>query len=138
MEKKIFIAKTVEDLDAPARYIVSRLKKVPVLIFDAPMGAGKTTLSAAICRELGVTEDISSPTYALVNEYVGADGKIYHLDLYRLKDEKEAFEAGVEEFLHSGNICLVEWAEKAKKLLPETYVRVVIEMRPNERTITIH
>lgn len=121
-------------------YILPRLSQTPVLVYDdAPMGAGKTTLSVVICRALGVDEnEISSPTYSIINEYQGANGKIFHLDLYRLKDEEEAFNAGVEDVLHSGNICLVEWPGVAKKLLPDSYVRVDIKPEEKERTFTIY
>jgi tRNA threonylcarbamoyladenosine biosynthesis protein TsaE len=121
-------------------YILLKLKETPVLVYEnAPMGAGKTTLSSAICKALGVDEsEISSPTYSIINEYEGKSAKIFHLDLYRLKDEEEAFNAGVENVLHSGNICLVEWPGVAKKLLPDSCVRVDIKPEEKERIFTIY
>jgi tRNA threonylcarbamoyladenosine biosynthesis protein TsaE len=90
-----------------------------VLAFHGEMGAGKTTFIKAICQELGVTGAVSSPTYSIINQYKAGNGKlIYHLDLYRLKDEEEALQAGVEECFYSGEYCLVEWPEKTPGLLP--------------------
>jgi tRNA threonylcarbamoyladenosine biosynthesis protein TsaE len=100
-----------------------------VFAFDAPMGAGKTTFIHALCEELGVQENISSPTFSIINQYLGAaDKTIYHLDLYRIKDEEEALHAGVEECLLSGDYCFVEWANKAIHLFPTNTMHVQIEI----------
>jgi tRNA threonylcarbamoyladenosine biosynthesis protein TsaE len=82
------------------------------------MGAGKTTFIHALCEQLGVTSPVGSPTFSIINQYVYPGGRIFHIDLYRLKDEEEAFRAGVEEVFYSGDICLVEWPEKAAALFP--------------------
>jgi tRNA threonylcarbamoyladenosine biosynthesis protein TsaE len=80
------------------------------------MGAGKTTLIKEICHQLGVAQSVQSPTFSLVNEYVDAKGQpVYHFDLYRLKNAQEAFDIGLEEYLDSGNLCLIEWPEQAEE-----------------------
>jgi tRNA threonylcarbamoyladenosine biosynthesis protein TsaE len=97
--------------------------------FYAPMGAGKTTFIHALCETLEVKDAISSPTFAIINEYKSAvAGTIFHMDWYRLKDEEEAQQAGVEDCLLSGNFCLVEWPEKAEGLLPEDVLHISIEL----------
>jgi tRNA threonylcarbamoyladenosine biosynthesis protein TsaE len=100
-----------------------------VWAFHAEMGAGKTTFIHALCEELGVRSAISSPTFAIINEYTStAAGTIYHMDWYRLKNEEEAMNAGVEDSLLSGQLCLVEWPEKAAGLLPDDTLHIYIEV----------
>ena len=100
-----------------------------VWAFYAAMGTGKTTFIHALCEELGVTTTISSPTFAIINEYESKEaGTIYHMDWYRLKNEEEAANAGVEDSLLSGNLCLVEWPENARGLLPDDVFQVHIEI----------
>jgi tRNA threonylcarbamoyladenosine biosynthesis protein TsaE len=100
-----------------------------VWAFYGDMGSGKTTFIHHLCHVLGVTSAISSPTYAIINEYESTTaGTIYHMDWYRLKDENEAIEAGVEDCLYSNSLCLVEWAQKAESLLPQKSLRLKIEL----------
>lgn len=109
-----------------------------VFAFYGQMGAGKTTFIYALCEAKGVTSIISSPTFSIINDYECGGVTIYHMDLYRLKDETEAQRAGVEDALYSGNICLVEWPEKAPGIFPEDTVYVSIELVDEEtRRITI-
>ena len=102
-----------------------------VFAFHGAMGAGKTTLIHALCDVKGVKDVVGSPTFSIINEYVYIQDdvakKIYHIDLYRLKDEEEAFQAGIEDCLYSGHICLVEWPEKAASILPENIVHICID-----------
>ncbi|RYY94259.1 MAG: tRNA (adenosine(37)-N6)-threonylcarbamoyltransferase complex ATPase subunit type 1 TsaE [Chitinophagaceae bacterium] len=104
--------------------------------FYGPMGAGKTTTIAALCKAKGVDEAVSSPTFSIINEYAYRDGnknrRLYHMDLYRLRDSEEARSAGVEDALESGDLCFVEWPEKAPGLLDEA-LRVEIEVIDEER-----
>ena len=101
-------------------------------------GSGKTTLIHAICDEKNVTSPVSSPTFALVNEYNAPGGSIFHIDLYRLDDEQEAIRAGVEDCLYSGKICLVEWPEKAPTIFPEDTIHLFIEpVTHDSRRVTI-
>jgi tRNA threonylcarbamoyladenosine biosynthesis protein TsaE len=103
--------------------------KAKVFALQGGMGAGKTTLVKALCEVKGVKDVVGSPTFSLINEYEDAEGhRIYHLDLYRLESEEEAIRAGVEDCLYSGDICLVEWPEKAPHLFPATTVQVKIEI----------
>lgn len=99
-----------------------------VWAFHAEMGAGKTTFIHALCEMLGVTSAIGSPTYSIINEYESKVGTIYHMDWYRLKDEDEALNAGVEDCVYSGNLCLVEWPERAERLLPESTFHITITL----------
>lgn len=98
-----------------------------VFALHGEMGAGKTTFIHALCEVMQVKDNISSPTFSIINQYNTADGKlIYHMDLYRIKDEIEAVQAGVEDCLYSGNTCFVEWPDKAPGLFPEETLHIVI------------
>ena len=110
----------------------------PIWAFQAPMGAGKTTLIAAICKEMGIIDHITSPTFAIMNEYDAAGKLVYHMDWYRLQDEKEALRAGVEAALEEADHCFIEWPENAKGLLPEdTQVFQIEILDPEHRRIFI-
>lgn len=102
------------------------------------MGAGKTTLIKSLCKYLGSNDNITSPTFAIVNEYTGKNGSIYHFDFYRLKTQTEALDIGFEEYLYSGNYCFIEWPEKIPDLLPNKYISIKIEALDNNlRQITV-
>ena len=104
----------------------------------AQMGAGKTTLIKEICRQLGSSDHFSSPTYSIVNEYrISEQTKIYHIDLYRLKDVEEALSIGIEDYLYSNYYCFVEWPELVEHLLPEDTVKVTINSDGNIRNVSI-
>ena len=103
-----------------------------VILFHGEMGVGKTTLIKVLAKKLGVTEATSSPTFSLVNEYQADDNQlVYHFDFYRLKNEIEAMDMGVDDYLYSGNWCFIEWAEKIPSLVPEPHSVVTIELLPN-------
>ena len=108
-----------------------------VIAFHGEMGAGKTTLVHALCAALGVADIVGSPTFALVNEYVipgkNPPGKIFHIDLYRLRSEQEAVQAGIEDCLYSDHICLVEWPEKAPGLFPDDTCHIYLEVVDADR-----
>ena len=98
-----------------------------VFAFHGEMGAGKTTFIHALCEAMGVMDVITSPTFSIINQYQTNDRQIvYHMDLYRVKDENEAINAGVEDCLYSGNICMVEWPEKAAGILPDETLHITI------------
>lgn len=99
-----------------------------VFAFHGSMGAGKTTFIHALCTIKGVTDTVGSPTFSIINEYKYPGGKIFHIDLYRLKDEEEALRAGVEDVLYSGELCLVEWPDRAPGIFPPDTVEVKIEV----------
>ena len=115
------------DLKIISKYLIEDLSTNVVRI-DGPMGAGKTTLISSICKSLGVEEPISSPTFSLVNTYKSRDGIIYHFDFYRIQNAHEALDIGLEEYLESGNLCFIEWAEKITPLLPLNYDHYKLEV----------
>ena len=97
-----------------------------VVVFKGGMGLGKTTLIKALAQALGSTDNVSSPTFGLVNPYEGTDCRIYHFDFYRIKNEQEAFDIGFEEYLYSGDWCFIEWAERVAHYLPDQYTTLEI------------
>ncbi|HEX2683387.1 MAG TPA: tRNA (adenosine(37)-N6)-threonylcarbamoyltransferase complex ATPase subunit type 1 TsaE [Ferruginibacter sp.] len=98
-----------------------------VFAFHGEMGAGKTTFIHALCEVMGVQDVVTSPTFSLINQYRTNDNKtVYHMDLYRIRDEQEAINAGIEDCLYSGEICLVEWPEKAGDIFPDDTVHITI------------
>lgn len=139
MDPKIVELTSLADLKMAAQEVLNFAKQDNILLFEGEMAAGKTTLIKEICRQSGVEEPVSSPTYALVNEYESNTGEIiYHFDFYRIQDETEALDMGAQEYFDSGNKCLVEWPARVKNLLPADYVEVAIEKGAGEaRTITL-
>lgn len=120
---------TLADLPVVAKEMIASLQEAPrVWLFRGQMGAGKTTLSKELLLQLGVGQNVQSPTFSLVNEYQTKSGEIiYHFDLYRLKNIQEALAIGIEEYLDSGNYCLIEWPEQAEELWDFPHVNVEIE-----------
>lgn len=102
-----------------------------VILFNGQMGAGKTTFIKALAKALGVENPTSSPTFSLVNEYEAHDGLVYHFDMYRLKNETEALDFGIEDYLYSGHWCFIEWAEKIPNLIPKKHSVITIEIMEN-------
>ena len=130
---------TLEQTDQIAAQLVKKYANQPVWVFQAPMGAGKTTLIAAIGKALGIQEAMSSPTFSIMNEYEVKGKLIYHMDWYRLENEAEARQAGVEAAMEEADLSLVEWPEKAPNLVPENAVVIHIEiLDPNHRRIFIN
>lgn len=107
-----------------------------IILFNGEMGAGKTTCIKQFCKTLGVSEATSSPTFSLVNEYQTDEKKtVYHFDFYRLKQETEALDMGVEDYLYSGNWCFIEWSEKIPNLIPENYSVITIDLQTDGRRL---
>ena len=125
-------------LPAAAEAFINAIGERRVFAFVAPMGAGKTTFIAEVCRRLGVGEIANSPSFSIINEYVDARGeKIYHFDFYRFESPQEAEEIGAEDYFYSGNLCLIEWPERVEPLLPPDTVVVNIAVgEDGERIIT--
>lgn len=122
---------TLNELNEVAKDVIS-VAKHKVLLFYGEMGVGKTTLIKEICKEFGVNDTTHSPTFSLVNEYQTTNNTtIYHFDFYRIKNEEEAYDIGIEDYLYSNNWCLVEWAENVKNLLPLKTVSVHISLLEN-------
>ena len=139
METLKLVAENIDDLPKIADEVISYAQEEKIWVFDGQMGAGKTTLIKSICNKLGVIDLVNSPTFSIVNEYGTETGDTYyHFDFYRLKDEWEALDIGIEEYLDSGNICLLEWASKIERFLPESYLLIAIEADSEQhRHITI-
>ena len=125
--EKIIEIESLNELDKVAEAVVESLNGRSVVALDAPMGAGKTTLVSRIAAYLGAEDDVTSPTFAIVNQYEGMR-TIYHFDMYRIERVEEALDFGSEEYLSSGELCLVEWPEKIEALLPEDTMVVKIEI----------
>lgn len=119
---------TIDNIRQTARRFWQLVDGRKVIAFYGAMGAGKTTFIHALCDEKGVTSTVGSPTFSIINEYVYPGGKLFHIDLYRLKDEEEAVRAGVEDCLYSGDICLVEWPGRAEAILPGDAAKVEIRV----------
>ena len=130
---------SINDLPEAADAILEALNGRSIVAFWGEMGAGKTTLIRALCDRLGVTDTVTSPTFALVNEYHTETGEpIYHFDFYRINRIEEVFDFGYEEYFYSGNLCLIDWPEKIEGLLPEETLSVRIRITGDEsRTIEI-
>ena len=120
----------LSEIGAAAREFLFRTEGHNLIAFYAPMGAGKTTFTTAICHELGVRDDaVSSPTCAIVNEYRAANGEsVFHFDFYRIEKESEALDIGLYDYLDSGCLCLMEWPENIEGLLPEETLKVTISV----------
>jgi tRNA threonylcarbamoyladenosine biosynthesis protein TsaE len=117
----------LSDIKNAAEQFLAAAGTTSVFAFHGEMGAGKTTFINAVCEVMGVKDTISSPTFSIINQYSTVTGKtVYHMDLYRLKDDEEAVNTGVEDCLYSGNICLVEWPEKAPGIFPDDTLHVTI------------
>jgi tRNA threonylcarbamoyladenosine biosynthesis protein TsaE len=137
MKHEVIIRDTA-DLDRAAAEFLDKIGDNTLVAFFAPMGAGKTTFTTALCKALGVTDPVGSPTFAIVNEYLRADGDyMYHFDFYRINKLSEAIEIGLDDYLYSGCLCIMEWPENVEELLPEDTLRVNITVYPDlSRTLT--
>ena len=127
-----------DELESVARQILGDFNSHRVFTFSGNLGSGKTTFIKYLCKVLGVKEQVSSPTFALVNEYAGGNNlKVYHFDIYRIKNLQEAYDMGYEEYFYSGNYCFIEWPELIEDLVPEDAVKVKIEVKNEKREIVI-
>lgn len=117
----------LNDIGTTAQQFLADTGGKTVYAFHGEMGAGKTTFIHALCEAMQVRDNISSPTFSIINQYTTSEGRlVYHMDLYRIKDEQEALQAGVEDCLYSGNTCFVEWPEKAPALFPDETLHITI------------
>lgn len=133
----IVISDSVAQNSKIAEEVIKFAGNEKIFLFYGDMGAGKTTLIKSLCEFLGVAEPATSPTFSIVNEYIGANDNIYHFDFYRLKKQEEALDMGYEEYFFSGNYCFIEWPEKIADLLPDHYIRIDIKvLTDNERQLT--
>ncbi|MBN1821590.1 MAG: tRNA (adenosine(37)-N6)-threonylcarbamoyltransferase complex ATPase subunit type 1 TsaE [Prolixibacteraceae bacterium] len=125
--------KSKGELEAAAKNLIDAFKGQRIFALYGKMGAGKTTFIQAICKALRSEDYVTSPTFALVNEYTSSDlSPVFHFDFYRIKNIEEAFDMGYEEYMYSGNYCFIEWPEMIEPILPEEYVEVKIEVEEDE------
>jgi tRNA threonylcarbamoyladenosine biosynthesis protein TsaE len=134
----LLTANSLTQLPSIASEIISFAKNTRIFLFYGDMGAGKTTLIKSLCESLGTTEPVTSPTFSIVNEYIGTKNRIYHFDFYRLKNQTEALDMGYEEYFYSDAYCFIEWPEKIPDLLPLHYININIKaLDDNSRQIII-
>ncbi len=132
-----FIVKSVSEYTTVYRLLEELINTNKLIFFSGEMGAGKTTLIKEFCKFLGVKDEVSSPTFSLVNEYESDIGPIYHFDLYRIQSEEELYDIGYEDYFFSGYLCLVEWPEMASGVIPAEHVMVNIRVKNDQRVITV-
>lgn len=132
------IIRDVNDLDRAAGEFLDRIGDNRLIAFYAPMGAGKTTFTTALCHALGVKDAVCSPTFTIVNEYLDGNGEpVYHFDFYRITKPSEAMDIGLYDYLDSGSLCLMEWPENIEELLPEETLKVSIKVNDDlSRTLS--
>jgi tRNA threonylcarbamoyladenosine biosynthesis protein TsaE len=128
---------TLEQVQETAAKFLADAANYKVFAFHGEMGSGKTTFIHALCEAMGVKDIVTSPTFSIINQYQTADEQaIYHMDLFRIRDENEAINAGIEDCLYSGNICLVEWPEKATGIFPDDAIHItIISVNDNTRKL---
>lgn len=124
---------SLNELPMVAQAVIDSLQGRTVVVFRAEMGAGKTTLISRIVAQLGADDTVTSPTFALVNQYEGSEQRIYHFDFYRINRIEEVFDFGYEEYFYSGDLCLVEWPEKIEALIPDDAMVVRIEVGDDQQ-----
>ncbi len=134
--KHEIIIKDLRELDVAAKKFIDLIGDRKLIAFYAPMGAGKTTFTTAVCKHLGVRDPVCSPTFTIINEYMTGNGSpMYHFDFYRIAKLSEAVEIGLEDYLYSGALCLMEWPENVEELLPEETLKVSIEVKPDQTRV---
>jgi tRNA threonylcarbamoyladenosine biosynthesis protein TsaE len=131
-----FVLKDISDIDTAAKIFVEKFGNKKIFAFYGEMGAGKTTFIKAVCKSMGVTGTITSPTFSLVNEYKTDNGMtIYHFDFYRIENIEEVYDFGYEDYFYSDKMCFIEWPELVETLLPEDVVEVKISADDNEQRL---
>ncbi len=125
--------KNLEDLDRAAGEFIEKTGGAKLFAFYGQMGAGKTTFTVALCRAMGVRDNVCSPTFTIISEYRDGGGRpVYHFDFYRIKNLSEAMDIGVEDYFYSGGTCIMEWPENIEELLPEDTLKVYINVNPDQ------
>ena len=136
---KIIPIISLRDIDQAAESFLQAMGEARVIAFSGEMGAGKTTFIQALCRKLGVTAEVNSPTFSLVNQYFTLEGhSIFHFDLYRIEDPAELFDMGYEEYFFSGELCFIEWPGRVSSILPNRTFTISIKVNQQDhRLITV-
>ena len=137
MSEHVFICSTPDELNNVAKQILEVIGERKIVLFKGEMGAGKTTLIKALCRQLNVTDNVNSPTFSIVNEYHSVIEVIYHFDFYRINNLREVYDMGYEEYFFSGHRCFVEWPEKIEGIINFDYILVQVEAKNEIRTIIV-
>ena len=133
------ILATENELEKVSKAIIELTKEYRIVAFRGDLGAGKTTLIKNMCKLLGVKDDVSSPTFSIINEYESDDNQtVFHFDFYRLESEEEAFDIGVEDYFYGKNLCLMEWPSKIESLLPEKRLEIHISIAGKGREFIIN
>ena len=117
----------LDDLNSTASQLLEFSEGCNILLFEGDLGTGKTTLIKEICSQLSVIDNVASPTFSIINEYLSTDGPIYHFDFYRVKDIEEALAVGVEDYFYSNYYCFIEWPEIIMPILPSEYIKIEIK-----------
>ena len=132
------VVNCISELDDLSKIILNNIKERDIICFYGEIGVGKTTLIKVICKELGIEDNVSSPTFSIVNEYISSLGdSVYHFDFYRIKDEEEALDMGCEEYFFKNSLCFVEWPEKVSSLIPDEAMKIKMTKNKESRIIEI-
>jgi tRNA threonylcarbamoyladenosine biosynthesis protein TsaE len=127
--KTVTFSYSLSNITQAAQWFLQQIGSHKIICFEAPMGSGKTTLIAEVCQQLQVLEAANSPTFSIINEYKTTNATtIYHIDLYRIKDQEELLQIGFEDIVYSGNLCFIEWPSNTFELLPSDFITVEIKM----------
>ncbi|MCL2074624.1 MAG: tRNA (adenosine(37)-N6)-threonylcarbamoyltransferase complex ATPase subunit type 1 TsaE [Marinilabiliaceae bacterium] len=132
-----YIVNNVDDLPMIAKEVVKMLNKIKIVALYGSLGAGKTTFIKAICKELKTDDNVNSPSFSIVNEYVTENRTIYHFDLYRLNNINELFDIGFEEYFDSGNVCFIEWPQIVEDYLPKEHINITISLLENGKRLIL-
>jgi tRNA threonylcarbamoyladenosine biosynthesis protein TsaE len=133
----IITVRDLTELPAAAKRIIEFAGDHRVFLIGAPMGAGKTTLVRELCKALQSSDHFGSPTYSIINEYDSPNGKIFHFDLYRLQNQEELYDLGIEEYLDSGNYCFIEWPDLLEQMPLPGHIKIKIEVEGEARKISL-
>lgn len=125
--------KNLADLDRAAKVFLAEIGSRKLLAFHGQMGAGKTTFISALCKALGIEDNVCSPTFTIVNEYLDRKGDaVFHFDFYRIRNVREAMDIGLEDYFYSGSLCIIEWPENVVNLLPDNTTVIDISVNPDQ------
>lgn len=133
----MFFCNSPDELNSVAKQILAVIGESKIVLFKGEMGAGKTTLIKALCKQLNVADNVSSPTFSIVNEYHAANEVIYHFDFYRINNLREVYDMGYEEYFFGGHRCFIEWPEKIEGIINFDYTLVQVDAKDEIRTIIV-